>query len=351
MSIVHASGTWLEIDGAYGEGGGQLIRNALALSAITGRALRVYNIRRGRERPGLAAQHLAAARALAEICGATADGLALRSQQLSFSPGPLRGGNYRFNIGTAGSVTLVLQALLPAMVAAGEDFDVTVTGGTDVPAAPPIDYFREVLLAHLARMGVRMDASVHRRGYYPAGGGEVQVRIQSSRLQSCTIDAPGPLLSVSGQAHVSGLPRDIAARMRAAAVMRLPEICAGATAINAAVDAQQAFGRGGAIVAWASCSQSTLGAGRVAERGKRAEELGASVGDELRADLESGAGVDIHAADQLLIYQALAGAGSYTTRQLSSHAQTAIWLIEQFLPVRFQTSSRGRLVRVAAAPA
>ena len=338
----------LEIDGAYGEGGGQLLRTALALSAVTGHAMRVCNIRGGRDKPGLAPQHLAAARAVAAVCGATAEGLELRSQQISFSPVRLSGGRYRFEVGTAGSVPLVLQALLPAMIAAADHFEVSVTGGTDVRAAPPIDYLREVLLAHLARMGAEVEVTIVRRGYYPAGGGEVHVRIRPSRLRPCHIDAAGELRKVSGLAHVARLRPDIATRMRDAALSRLPTSAGSALAIEERVLADdQAAGPGGAIVAWATCAHSVLGAGRVAERGKRAEDLGEAVGDELRADLESGAGVDVHAADQLLVYLALAGAGTFTTRTLSSHARTAMWLIEQFLPVRFATESRNGLARVS----
>jgi len=339
----------LEIDGAHGEGGGQLLRTALALSAATGRAVHVHDIRARRDKPGLAPQHLAAAHALATMCGASAEGLALRSRAVAFSPGPMRGGRYRFDVGTAGSVTLVLQALLPAMIAAATGFEVSVTGGTDVRAAPPADYMREVMLAHLAAMGAKVEATIVRRGYYPAGGGEVLVRVHSGRLRPLHADAPGELRKVAGLAHVSRLRPDIATRMRDSALSRLPANATSAFAIEEqVVSDEQAAGAGGAIAAWAVCALSVLGAGRVAERGKRAEDLGAAVGDELRADLEGGAGVDVHAADQLLVYLALAGGGAFTTRGLSSHAQTAIWLIEQFLPVRFTSSTRPNgLVRVS----
>jgi RNA 3'-phosphate cyclase len=342
----------LNIDGAHGEGGGQLLRTALALSVVTGRAARVYNIRARRDKPGLAPQHLAAARALATLCGAEVEGLALRSQEISFSPGPVRGGQYRIDVGTAGSVTLVLQALLPVMIAAAQDFAVSVMGGTDVPAAPPMDYFRGVLLTHLARMGAEIETSIVRRGYYPAGGGEVLVRVHPVKLRPIEIDTAGALLEVAGLAHVARLPAHIATRMRDAVVSRL-SAHAGATLRieERVIPGDQAGGPGGAVVAWAKCAHSVLGAGAVAQRRKRAEDLGTAVGDELRADLESGAGVDVHAADQLLVYLALARGGSFSARTLSSHAQTAIWLIEQFLPVRFTTVNRDRLVHVSVAPA
>lgn len=254
-------GALLEIDGAYGEGGGQLLRTALALSAVTGQAMRVHNIRGGRDKPGLAPQHLAAARAVAAVCGATAEGLELRSQQISFSPSRLRGGQYRFDVGTAGSVTLVLQALLPAMIATADRFEVSVTGGTDVRAAPPIDYLGEVLLAHLARMGAEVEMTIVRRGYYPVGGGEVHVRVRPCRLRPCHVDAAGELRNVAGLAHVARLRADIATRMRDAVLSRLPASAGSALAIEERVLADDAAAvPGGAIVAWATCAHSVLGA-------------------------------------------------------------------------------------------
>jgi len=341
----------LDVDGAYGEGGGQLLRTALALSVITGRATHVYNIRARRDKPGLAPQHLAAARALATLCGAEVEGLALRSQEISFSPGSVRGGQYRIDVGTAGSVTLVLQALLPVMIVAAQDFEVRVTGGTDVRAAPPADYLREVMLTHLARMGAHVEATIVRRGYYPGGGGEVKVQVRAAKLRPYGIDTAGAPHEVGGLAHVARLPAHIAARMRNAVVSQLSAHGGPALRIEERViPDDQAAGPGGAVVAWAKCAHSVLGAGGVAQRGKRAEDLGTAVGEELRADLESGAGVDAHAADQLLVYLALAGGGSLSARTLSSHAHTAIWLIECFLPVRFTTATRNGLVHVSVAP-
>src|SRR5581483_110163 len=173
----------LQIDGSYGEGGGQLLRNAVALAAVTGRAIAVRHIRARRSKPGLAPQHLAAVRAVATLCGAHVEGLELRSQALGFTPGALRGGDYQFDIGTAGCAVLVLQALLPAMVASGCSVAVAVTGGTDVRQAPSIDYFAHVLLPLLERMGVAARFELIRRGYYPRGGGEIRIRVAPCALQ------------------------------------------------------------------------------------------------------------------------------------------------------------------------
>lgn len=341
----------LEIDGAHGEGGGQMVRMAVALAAASARGVVLHDVRAKRDKPGLAPQHLAAVRAVAALCDAQVEGLELRSTALRFVPGALRGGEFRVDVGTAGSITLVLQALLPAMVAARRPFSVTVTGGTDVRQAPPIDYFAHVLAPLLARMGIGCEAQVLRRGYYPRGGGEVRLALHAAAVHPLVLDTPAPSIAIDGVVHVANLPEHIAVRMREAALERL----AGATAREAQIATvvlgpEAAVGTGGAIVVWARARDRVLGAGRVAERGVRAETLGAAVGEELAADLAAGASVDLHAADQLLVYMALAGGGAYLARAVTSHARTAMWLIEQFLPVRFAVVAHGPLVRVSVEP-
>jgi RNA 3'-phosphate cyclase len=341
----------LAIDGAHGEGGGQLLRTAVALAAITGRAIRVENIRARRSKPGLAAQHAAAVAAVGALCDATVEGLARGSTALSFAPGRLHGGEFRFDVGTAGSVTLVLQALLPAIVAGGARTIVTVRGGTDVRAAPPLDYFRMVTLPLLARCGVAVELTVRRRGYYPRGGGEIAVAVGPSPLRPLHLGERGAVRGIHGVAHVAAIAPDVARRMREALLARLAAVPGIAPRVEVVtLCPAEAIGAGGAVVAWIDAAHTTLGAGRVAERGVRAETLGSAVGAELAADLASGATVDVHAVDQLLVWLALAGGGSFTVRELSPHAQTAIWLIEQFLPVRFACNAEGALVRVRADP-
>lgn len=337
----------IEIDGSYGEGGGQLTRTAVALSAITRKPVRIVNVRARRDKPGLAPQHLAALRAVAAICDASSEGLELGSTAIAFSPGALKGGTYRFDVGTAGSVTLVLQAVLPALLACGAPARVVVTGGTDVRQAPPVDYLAEVLLRHLARMDGSVRLAVTRRGYYPRGGGEIAVDVAAGKLRPFNGSSPGKLRALRGAAHVANLPAHIAERMRDAALAKLGGLGARERIAALVLGDAEARGQGGAIVVWAETERSVLGAARVAERGVRAEALGEAVGRELRADLEAGVTADVHAADQLLIYLALAGGeSSFTTRELTSHARTAMWLIAQFLPVRFATEQADGLFRI-----
>lgn len=341
----------IEIDGSYGEGGGQLTRTAVALSAITRKPVRIVNVRARRGKPGLAPQHLAALRAVAAICDARTEGLELGSTAIVFEPGALKGGTYRFDVGTAGSVTLVLQAVLPALLACGAPAHVVVTGGTDVRQAPPADYLAEVLLRHLARMGARARLAVTRRGYYPRGGGEIALDVAPGELRPFDCTSPGKLRALRGTAHVANLPAHIAERMRDAALAQLAGWGPGEEVTARWLGGAEATGRGGSIVVWAETEHSVLGASRVAEFGVRAEALGEAVGRELKADLEAGVTADAHAADQLLIYLALAGGtSSFTTRELTSHAQTAMWLIARFLPVRFASERADGAFCIRVAP-
>jgi RNA 3'-phosphate cyclase len=249
----------------------------------------------------------------------------------------------RIEVGTAGSVTLVLQALLPVLLAARSPSRVVVTGGTDVRQAPTWDYFREVLLRLLVRMGLDVRASLARRGYYPRGGGEVAVEVQPGTPAPLAWHAPPASWRVAGEAHVAHLPLSIAERMRDAALERV----GGAQLVARVLGPGEALGTGGAVTLWAEGEAGVLGAARVAERGVRAETLGAAAGRELAAELASGANLDVHAADQVLVYLALAPAGSsFAVREVSGHARTTIWLLEQFLDARISVAPEGALWRV-----
>jgi RNA 3'-phosphate cyclase len=346
---VGASGV-IEIDGSYGEGGGQLVRTAVALSAVTGKAIRIIKARVKRGNPGLAPQHLAAVRAVAEVCAADTEGLELRAVSFTFSPRQLRGGAYRFDIGTAGSITLLLQALIPALLASGQSARVVVTGGTDIWQAPPADYLSEVMGRHLARMGARLHFNIARRGYYPRGGGEIAVEVSPGKLRPLNLPAPGALRRLEGMAHVAHLPAHIAERMRSAALAGLGPFAQDARIATRVVGNADAIGRGGSVTTWAETEHSVLGAARVARLGVRAETLGEAAGRELRADLEARVTADLYASDQLLVYLALAGGeSSFTARELTSHAETAMWLIGHFLPVRFTAEPAGGLCRIGVA--
>jgi RNA 3'-phosphate cyclase len=340
-----------EIDGSYGEGGGQLVRTAVAVAAIRGTPIRVINIRARRRTPGLAPQHVAAVRAVARLCDARCEGVEPRSPAIVFTPERLHGGTFRVDVGTAGSVTLVLQAMLPALVASRERCRVTIRGGTDVRAAPPVDYLRLVLLPLLATMGVHAGLTVARRGYYPRGGGEVQLDLAPvARVAPFIVEAAGAARRIELRAHVTQLAREVAERMDTAARLVLPHDIAlqGEIEVNPPT---LSYGPGGAIVLRALTEHTVLGAASIAERGVRAEQLGRKAAESLARDLQSGATLDIHAADQMLTLLALAdGRSVFRAGEISSHARTAMWLLERLAGTRFETAPAGRGVRVVVEP-
>jgi RNA 3'-phosphate cyclase len=341
----------VEIDGAHGEGGGQLVRTAVTIAAVRGVAIRVADIRAGRRHPGLAAQHVAAVRAVAALCDAHCDGVEVGSRSLSFTPRRLRGGEFDIDVGTAGSIALVLQAMLPAAIASGERVAVHLRGGTDVRAAPPIDYLRLVLLPLLAGMGVHAELDVLRRGYYPPGGGEVRLALQPvARLRPFAAETRGAIGPIEIHAHVARLPLQIAERMASAAREALPADLP--TESHVALCAPELSGSpGGAVVLRTACDHGVLGAAEVAERGVPAERLGRAAAESLLRDLEVGATLDVHAVDQMLVYQALAdGPSVFRAAPPSSHAATAMWLLERLAGARFDVAPGDRGVTVRVRP-
>lgn len=338
----------IEIDGSHGEGGGQLLRMAVALAAVRGRDVRVFNIRAGRANPGLAAQHVAAVRAVAELCAGRVDGLEIGARDVTFHPGPVAGGHHRVDVGTAGSVTLVLQACLPVAFAAEDVVRLEVSGGTDVRWSPPLDYLTRVFVPLLRALGGFVEVETIRRGYYPRGGGLVQATIHPAP-EWTPVDRiePGAVRRVRGVAHASNLPEGIPERMAHAAVRRVRGLD------DVKVEARtyrgpEAVGQGGGVVLWLEREQSILGASCLAERGKPSERVGEEAATGLMAEDVSGASVDVHAADQILPYLCLADAPSaFTTREATGHLRSMAWLLPHFFERRIELSPVGDLVRVS----
>ncbi|HII41302.1 MAG TPA: RNA 3'-terminal phosphate cyclase [Thermoplasmata archaeon] len=337
----------IEIDGSHGEGGGQLLRIAVALSAVTHRPVTVNRIREGRPNPGLAAQHVTALHAVAELASAQVSGLEVGSSRVVFEPGELRGGDHAFDVGTAGSVTLVLQACLPVAFAANEATRLRIVGGTDVQWSPPLDYFARVFLPLIRRVGGQADLLSHRRGYYPRGGGEVEIVVQPTAVWSpLVISDAGAVEHVRGIAHASNLPADIPRRMKQAATRGLHGI-SDVKIEERVYPGEDAVGQGGAVVLWVEREHALLGASALAERGKSSERVGEEAAAALEAEIHVNATVDIHAADQVVAYLALADrASSFLVREVSPHLRTMAWLIPQFLGRTIEFQSIGDLTRV-----
>ncbi len=340
-----------EVDGSYGEGGGQIFRMALALSALTGEDVRVTNIRAGRPKPGLAAQHITASNAVASLCDAGVEGLTLGSTEVSFRPGALRGCRSSLDVGTAGSITLVLQAcLLPASLAK-RPTELEIRGGTDVRWSPPMDYFSDVFLALLRRMGVDAEIQIVKRGYYPRGGGIVKARVSpASSLKPLVLDRRGEVERIRGKAHVSNLPSHVLERMERSATERMRDL-AIVNIESHQYDESKAVGPGGALVLWAEASGTRIGSSALAERGVRAEDIGEKVVSGLRSELSAMSTLDIYAADQLLPFMALArGPSTFLVREVSGHAKTMIWLLSRFLDVDITEETTDDLSRIGVSP-
>jgi len=341
----------LEVDGSHGEGGGQLLRMAIALSVLTEQPIRVARIRAGRKNPGLAAQHATAVGALAKMCDAKVDGLRIGSSTITVQPGKIRPGAYSFDVGTAGSVTLVLQALIPVAAAAPGPVRLRVVGGTDVPWSPPADFFARVFLPLLRRVGGRVEVEVMRRGYYPRGGGIVETVVQPTREWSpLEFTELGKVERVRGIAHVANLPEEIPRRMKHAATRRLHGL-ADVKIEERIYRGEDAVGQGGALVLWAETDATVLGSDSLARRGASSEQVGEEAAGSLRAEIESGSTFDVHLTDQLLVYLARAtGPSTFCARQISGHLDAMMWLLPQFLPCRFGVANEGPRMRVSVEP-
>ena len=332
----------IQIDGSYGEGGGQIIRTAVALSAVTGTEVTISNIRINRPKPGLKAQHMTAIRTAANMTGAQVSGLKPGSTELRFSPGDISGGHYSMDIGTAGSITLLLQCLMPVASAAQEPVSLDITGGTDVAWSPPVDYMSHVLLPVLSAMGLKCSIELHRRGYYPRGGGRVTAIIHPSVLEAVDleIEKENEPCTVAGISHSSNLPPHVAQRQADAAAEALEK-----AGYSSSIDTRAASfpSTGSGITLW--CGNT--GGSALGKRGLPAEKVGKAAAGEIITELGSGGAVDVHLADQLIPYMGLAGGGSFTMREVSGHTRTNIWVVEQFLGVEFRIEEKKDIFKIS----
>lgn len=339
----------LAIDGSRGEGGGQVLRTSLALAAITRQPCRVTAIRANRPEPGLKAQHAAVAKAFAEVTGGHVEGAEVGSRELTFEPGPMRGGELAVAIGTAGSIPLFLQALLPALARSGAFWRVTVTGGSDGKWAPTWDYFARVHVNTLERLGWRPRAKLQRRGWFPRGGGGAILECGPWEPRPFQLHRTGKPWRVGGRVAMSHLPDHVAARVRTSALEALS--AAGHDKAELDVTSSPALDAGVAVALWADDGACLLGADALGEKGVPSEEVGRAAAEALLAEVGSGASVDAHGGDQLMVYAALAAAHgpcSFDVREATSHMRTNAGVIEAFLPVRFTFDAAERATRVTA---
>lgn len=327
----------LTIDGSHGEGGGQILRSALGLSLVTGRPFRIEKIRAKRSKPGLLRQHLTAVRAAAEIGAAEVTGATLGSLDLTFRPTRLQPGDYSFAIGTAGSATLVLQAVLPGLLVADGPSRIALSGGTHNPAAPPFDFLARAFLPLVERMGATVRATLVRPGFFPAGGGEMVVEVEPGRLTPIDLVERGEVVRRCARAIVANLPFAIAKRE----VATVGEMLGWDDDELRAETVGDSHGPGNVVLVEVASERVTELFVGFGQRGVPAERVAAGAAHEATRYLEAGVAVGEHLADQLLVPFALAGGGAFTTLPLSMHARTNAEVIEMFLGTRFEVEETG----------
>jgi RNA 3'-terminal phosphate cyclase (ATP) len=326
----------VQIDGASGEGGGQILRTSLALAMLTGRPLEMSRIRAGRARPGLRRQHLACVAAAARLCHAEVRGAAVGSQQLAFRPGVITGGVLDIDIGSAGSTTLVVQTFLVPAIAAGVALRAVIRGGTHNPLAPPFEFLARVWLPHLRAMGARVELALDRHGFTPGGeprgrdgDGQITVTVEpGGALRPIEILDAGPITSRHATAILSRLPTHVAEREHAVVQDRL-----GLAAAECEVRDVRGAGPANVLLVEVERAAGRELVSAFGEKGLRAERVAEQACDELAAFLAAGVPVGVHLADQLLLPLAVAGGGRFRTLPLSLHATTSIATIQAFLDI------------------
>jgi len=329
----------LEIDGAYGEGGGQILRNAVALSTLLKKPIKITNIRANRPNPGIKAQHYVAIKSIAELCDAEASGFEIGSSELEFKPGKIKGGRYKFEVGTAGSITLVFQACILALVNAKEPVTISLTGGTDVKWSPSWDYFEHVYVPLLKKMGVSVYPKLILRGYYPKGGGEAVITVKpTEKLKPLKFKDEQEFKKAAGKINISNLPEHIITRMRHKAIKTLLK-----NDIMSSIDVEQttSLSPGVGLTLWTQTKDCLLGNAVLGEKGLGSEEVGMMAANNLLKEIGSEVNLDVYAFDQILPYMVLAkkeGASSCKIRELTSHASTNMWLLQQFFDVDFEAA-------------
>ncbi|MGJ3701647.1 RNA 3'-terminal phosphate cyclase [Variovorax sp. AFSI2.2] len=344
----------IELDGSQGEGGGQILRTSLALSVATGQPIAIDNIRAGRAKPGLMRQHLACVNAAAEISNAQFEGAELGSQSLRFVPRPVRAGEYRFTIASAGSCMLVLQTVLPPLLLAGAPSQLHLRGGTHNPMAPPFHFLERAFAPLVRRLGADLQLTLRRCGFYPAGGGEVEATIvpAADGLRPFDLVARGALLSGHAECLAPGLARHVATReletLGQAMGWSGDQLRTGA--------ARQNEGPGNALLATLAYEHVTEVFTAFGEKTLSAEQVAHALVKELREFQKGQAAVGPHLADQLALLLGLAAwqsgrAGTFTCSEVTEHTRTNCAVIERFLPVRYDISKAPGAATITARPA
>ena len=368
----------IEIDGSYLEGGGQITRTATALSAITGNPVRIINIRKGRPKPGLSAQHLSGIKAAAKLCSAETKGVELGSTKIEFYPKQIKGGNYKIDIGTAGSSALILQTLIPIAIHAPAPVQLEITGGTNVKWSMDYEYMKHIFGYYMKKMGIEYSIEIEKRGFYPKGGGKVVVKISPGKPMPLNLVNPGKFEKIDVHA--------IAENRLSAKQVAEREIKGFSTILNPDqkfLQYSKADCPGTSIHAHAHFENCKLGSSVIGEKNISAEQLGKTCATHLKKQIDSGACIDEWMADQILPYMALAVCNisaiqtslrknvcnisspinltkvakinkkesnlhkfksKISVAEVSKHCLTNAWIIEKFLPVKFNIKKEKNII-------
>ena len=331
----------IEIDGSSGEGGGQIIRTAVALSAITGKPCMIEKIRAGRPNPGLQAQHLTAVKAVAKICGAETDA-GIGSTSLMFKPGTIRGGQHEIDIGTAGAVSLVLQSVILPSLHAEHPTSITIKGGTHVRWSPSMDYMQNIFCYYMKKLGLGADISIEQHGFYPRGGGVIKAKIIPGNPKPLDMTERGDLIGYEATSIASA---DLEKAQVAERQLKRIEKIFSLSRRNIAYF--QTASPGSAVHVSAVYENCALGASSIGERGKSAEKVGEEAANELKSDMDSGACFDRHMSDQILPFLAFAKNDSMIkVAEITGHVRTNIQVIENFLPVKFEIDEAEKIIKI-----
>lgn len=335
----------LTIDGSHGEGGGQILRTALALSMVTQTPFRIHSIRAQRQQPGLLRQHLTSVRAAVEVSRAEVRGAEIGSLELVFIPGRPQAGRYHFAVGTDGSTALVLQTLLFGLALGEKPSDLVIEGGTHNPSAPPFDFLARTFLPLLARMGVAVRVHLERAGFYPALGGRIDVHIEpTKRLLPIELNRSLQVKARRAIATVANLPRNIAERELAAISAQLGL----RKAELGIVQLKNSAGPGNVLTVDVESEAHVEVFTGFGEKGIPAEAVAEKVAVEVKEYLDAKVEVGRHLADQLLLPLALAGGGSFRTLALSEHARSQVEIVKRFLdkPIEIRIEGPATIVEV-----
>jgi len=340
----------LEVDGAQRSGSGTILRIAVALASIRNEGLHIYNIRKKRSQPGLRPQHLEAVMVAAKLANANVRGAKVASDELWFEPRGIVGGNIEAEIGTAGSIPMLLLTILPICAFAKEPVQLLVRkGGTDVKNSPTVNYMKYVLLPTLSKMGLQAHLEVKSFGYYPIGMGEVILRVQPTKgLFGLRLMEFGEVEAVGGISVCTFLKERRVAERQADAAMQLLRKEGHGAKVEILYDASNPVQKGSSVTLWAkTTSEVLLGADAIGELRKTSEAVGREAAQNLLEELRAKATVDVHLADMLIPYVALAQGGSvYVTRSLTEHLEANIWLAMELLGAKFATERVGNLFRI-----